>query len=114
MSYHKEVEMVRVARQMDLLTAVYVFNVEEATSMTRAGADVVVVHLGLTTGGSIGAEGDMSLDDCVNTVQEIRDVCVSIEPEVIMLCHGGPISGEQPLISSPLFVQVLIETQMQV
>lgn len=94
MSYQKEVEMVQTARQMDLLTAPYVFNVDEAERMTRAGADVVVVHLGLTTGGSIGAgEGEVTLDDCVKTVQTIRDACVKIEPDVIVLCHGGPVSG---------------------
>ena len=95
MSYQKEVEMVRIARQMDLLTAPYVFNVDEAERMTKAGADVVVVHLGLTTGGSIGAgEGEVTLDDCVKTVQTIRDACVKIEPDIIVLCHGGPVSGE--------------------
>ena len=95
MSYQKEVEMVRIARQMDLLTAPYVFNVDEAERMTKAGADVIVVHLGLTTGGSIGAGGgEITLDYCVETVQTIRDACVRIEPDVIVLCHGGPISGE--------------------
>ena len=95
MSYQKEVEMVRTARQMDLLTAPYVFNVDEAERMTKAGADVVVVHLGLTTGGSIGAdEGEMTLDDCVKKVQTIRDACVRVQPDIIVLCHGGPISGE--------------------
>lgn len=95
MSYQKEVEMVRIARQMDLLTAPYVFNVDEAERMTKAGADVIVVHLGPTTGGSVGAdEGERTLDDCVETVQTIRDACVRIEPDIIMLCHGGPISGE--------------------
>lgn len=94
MSYEKEVEMVRIARQMDLLTTPYVFNVDEAIRMTRAGADVLVAHLGLTSGGSIGAEEDTTLDDCVEVVQQIRDACVAINPEVIILCHGGPISGE--------------------
>ena len=95
MSYEKEVEMVRTARQMNLLTAPYVFNVDEAERMTKAGADVIVVHLGLTTGGSIGAgEGEVILDDCVKTVQVIRDACVKIEPDIIVLCHGGLISGE--------------------
>lgn len=95
MSYQKEVDMVRTARQMDLLTAPYVFNVDEAERMTKAGADVVVVHLGLTTGGSIGAgEGGDTLDDCVKTAQTIRDACVKIEPDIIVLCHGGPVSGE--------------------
>lgn len=95
MPYQKEVEMIRIARQMDLLTAPYVFNVDEGEQMTRAGADVLVVHLGLTTGGSIGAEGDgLTLDECVKTVQEIRDACVKIEPNIILLCHGGPVSGK--------------------
>ena len=95
MSYQKEVEMIRIARQMDLLTAPYVFNVDEAERMTKAGADVIVVHLGLTTGGSIGAgEGEITLDYCVETVQTIRDACVKIQPDVIVLCHGGPVSGE--------------------
>lgn len=95
MSYQKEVEMVQTARRMDLLTTPYVFNVDEAERMTKAGADVIVVHLGLTTGGSIGAsEGEMTLDDCAKTIQTIRDACVKIEPEIIVLCHGGPISGK--------------------
>ena len=94
MSYQKEVDMIRTARQLDLLTTPYVFNVDEAERMTRAGADVLVVHLGLTTGGSIGATGgEITLDQCVQTIQEIRDACVKIEPEIIVLCHGGPISG---------------------
>lgn len=94
MSYEKEVEMVVAARRFDLLTAVYVFDVDEAERMTRAGADVVVIHLGLTTGGSIGAEeGDINLDIAARVVQEIRDAIVRIRSDVIVLCHGGPISG---------------------
>ena len=96
MSYQKEVEMVQTARSIGLLTAPYVFNIDEAERMTKAGADVVVVHLGLTTGGSIGAGADgPSLDESVKTVQSIRDACVKIEPDVIVLCHGGPIEGEK-------------------
>ena len=95
MSYQAEVEMIRTARQMDLLTVPYVFNVDEAERMTKAGADIVVVHLGLTTGGSIGSdEGGVTLDDCVQTVETIKNACVKIEPDIIVLCHGGPISGE--------------------
>ena len=94
MAYEKEVEMVRTARGLDLLTAPYVFNVDEAERMTRAGADIVVVHLGLTTGGSIGADDDgITLDDCVARIRGIRDACVRIEPGIIVLCHGGPIAG---------------------
>ena len=96
MSYQKEVEMVQTARAMGLLTAPYVFNVDEAERMTRAGADVVVVHLGLTTGGSIGAGADGSnLDESVERVQKIRNACVKIEPNIIVLCHGGPLEGEK-------------------
>ncbi|KAL8747017.1 MAG: hypothetical protein Q9190_001057 [Brigantiaea leucoxantha] len=95
MSYEMEVAMIRTARQMDLVTTPYVFNIDEGVRMTKAGADVVVVHLGLTTGGSIGAEGRQgrSLDDCIRVVQEVRDACVEVNPDVIVLCHGGPISG---------------------
>ena len=94
MAYQQEVEMVRIARGMDLLTAPYVFNIDEAERMTKAGADVLVVHFGLTTGGNIGATGECpSLDDCVQTMQSIRDACVQIEPNIIVLCHGGPVSG---------------------
>ncbi|KAH6853202.1 TIM-barrel enzyme family protein [Chaetomium sp. MPI-CAGE-AT-0009] len=92
MGYDAEVEMVRSARGMGLLTTPYVFNVEEARKMAGAGADVVVAHMGLTTGGSIGAAQGKSLDDCVRLIQEIRDVVVGVNPEVIVLCHGGPIA----------------------
>lgn len=109
MSYEKEVEMVKVAREMDMLTCPYIFNVEEGERMTRAGADVVVVHLGLTTGGSIGADkgkgdGNAALDNCVRTVQEIGDRCVQIRPELIVLFHGGPVEGMHifPPLSAPL------------
>lgn len=95
MSYEQEVEMVRTAHELDMLTAPYVFNIDEAERMTKAGADILVVHFGLTTGGSVGAEeGAASLDDCVKTLQGIRDACIQIEPDVIILCHGGPVSGE--------------------
>lgn len=71
--------MVRIARRMDLLTAPYVFNVNEAERVTKAGPDMVVVHLGLTTGGNIGADkGETTLDNCVKTVQSIRDACLKL------------------------------------
>lgn len=93
MSYDLEVEMVRVAREMDLLTTPYVFNVEESKKMTKAGADILVAHMGLTTSGSIGAFSGKSLDDCVKLIQEIRDAAVAINPDVLVLCHGGPIAA---------------------
>ncbi|RJE22778.1 TIM-barrel enzyme family protein [Aspergillus sclerotialis] len=93
MGYDKEVEMIRLAHDMDLVTTPYVFTVDEGQHMARAGADVIVVHVGLTTSGTIGAQSALSLDDCVGIVQEIRDAVVRINPDVIVLCHGGPIAG---------------------
>ncbi|KAI9928763.1 hypothetical protein ASPWEDRAFT_168737 [Aspergillus wentii DTO 134E9] len=92
MGYDKEVEMIRIAHEMDLVTTPYVFTVDEGERMARAGADVIVVHVGLTTSGTIGAQTALSLEDSVTIVQEIRDAVVKINPEVIVLCHGGPIA----------------------
>lgn len=93
MSYDLEVDMIRQAHSMDLLTTPYVFNVEESKKMASAGADILVAHMGLTTSGSIGADSGKSLDDCVKLIQEIRDTAVAIKPDVIVLCHGGPIAA---------------------
>ncbi|KAF2108068.1 TIM-barrel-protein domain-containing protein [Lophiotrema nucula] len=95
MGYDAEVEVVRLAREMDLLTTPYVFNVDEAKRMAEAGADVLVAHMGLTTSGSIGAQSGKSLDDCVEEIQKIRDAAVETNPEIIMLCHGGPIAAPE-------------------
>ncbi|KAK2799917.1 ToMV susceptible protein tm-1(GCR26) [Emmonsiellopsis sp. PD_5] len=92
MGYDKEVEMIKIAHELDLLTTPYVFTPEDAEKMTRAGADLLVCHVGLTTSGSIGAVTALSLDDCVRIVQEIRDAAVKINPDIIVLCHGGPIA----------------------
>lgn len=92
MGYDKEVEMIRAAREIDLLTCPYVFTVDEGERMARAGADVLVCHVGLTTSGSIGAATALSLDNCVTIIQNIRDAAVKINPEIIVLCHGGPIA----------------------
>jgi predicted TIM-barrel enzyme len=92
MSYAQEVEMIGLAAERGLLTAPYVFDVASAEAMTRAGADVLVPHMGLTTKGSIGAQTARSLDDCVRLIQEMRDAAVAINPDVIVLCHGGPIA----------------------
>jgi predicted TIM-barrel enzyme len=92
MSYAQEVEMIRLAAQRGLLTAPYVFDVESAEAMARAGADVLVPHMGLTTKGSIGARTALTLDDCVTRVQAMHDAAVAIRPDVIVLCHGGPIA----------------------
>jgi predicted TIM-barrel enzyme len=92
MGYGLEVEMIRTAHDLDLLTTPYVFSPEDARAMTRAGADVLVAHMGLTTGGAIGAETSRTLDQSVELVQAIRDAAVEVDPEVIVLCHGGPIA----------------------
>ena len=92
MSYQLEVETIATARELDLLTTPYVFNTDEARRMTEAGADIIVAHMGLTTGGAIGAETAKTLDDCVREVQAIADTCKSIRSEVLVLCHGGPIA----------------------
>jgi len=92
MGYSLEVDLIRAARDLDLLTTPYVFNVEESKRMAEAGADIIVAHMGLTTGGSIGAETAMTLDDAVREVQAIADAAKSIRDDVLVICHGGPIS----------------------
>lgn len=92
MGYGLEVEMVRQARDFDLLTTPYVFSEDDAVAMTEAGADIVVCHMGLTTGGAIGAETALTLDDCVGQVRAWTAAARSVRPEVIVLCHGGPIA----------------------
>ncbi|MCC7087480.1 MAG: phosphoenolpyruvate hydrolase family protein [Pirellulales bacterium] len=92
MSYQLEVELVAAARELDLLTTPYVFNVEEARDMVEAGADIVVAHMGLTTSGTIGAQTAKSLDDCVGQVQDIVDTCKTLRGDCLVLCHGGPIA----------------------
>lgn len=95
MGYDKEVEMIHIAREMDLLTTPYAFCAEEAVRMARAGADVVVAHCGCTIGGSIGAESIMALDEAVKTIQDIHDAATAERSDVIVLCHGGPISSPE-------------------
>jgi predicted TIM-barrel enzyme len=92
MSYQLEVDVVRLAREMDLLTTPYAFNPDEARRMTEAGADVVVAHMGVTTGGMIGAQSAKTLESCTGRIQEMVDACKSVREDVIMLCHGGPIA----------------------
>lgn len=92
MGYGLEVEMIRLAREMDLFTSPYAFTVDEAERMAGAGADVVVAHMGLTTKGAIGAHTARSLDDCVREVQAITDAAKAVRGDVIVLCHGGPIA----------------------
>ena len=92
MSYALEVEVVRAARELDLLTCPYIFTPDDARAMAEAGADVLVPHMGLTTGGTIGAETVRTLDESVELVQAMHDAAVEIAPDVLVLCHGGPIA----------------------
>jgi predicted TIM-barrel enzyme len=92
MGYGLEVEMIREAASLGLLTAPYVFDPESAEAMTRAGADVLVPHMGLTTKGTIGAQTALTLDECVDRIQAMRDAAAAINPNVIVLCHGGPLA----------------------
>jgi predicted TIM-barrel enzyme len=92
MGYGLEVDMIRTAHDMDLFTTPYAFNTDEAEAMAGAGADVVVAHMGLTTKGSIGATTAKTLDECVTAVQSVSDAACAVNLDVIVLCHGGPIS----------------------
>jgi predicted TIM-barrel enzyme len=92
MGYGLEVDMIREAASLGLLTAPYVFDPESAVAMTEAGADVLVPHMGLTTKGSIGAHTAKTLDECVVEIQAMRDAAVKVNPDVIVLCHGGPLA----------------------
>ena len=92
MGYGLEVDMIAAAHELDLLTTPYVFSEESAAAMAKAGADVVVCHLGLTTGGSIGAETAVSLKDCVARIDAWAAAARAVNPGVIVLCHGGPIA----------------------
>jgi predicted TIM-barrel enzyme len=92
MSYDLEVEMIRIAHQLDLLTCPYVFTEEEAVKMAKAGADVLVAHMGCTVGGSIGVHTSMSLGEAAKRVQAIRDAAVAVNAQLLVICHGGPIA----------------------
>ncbi|HJZ89382.1 MAG TPA: phosphoenolpyruvate hydrolase family protein [Gemmataceae bacterium] len=92
MGFDKEVEMIRLARELGLLTCPYVFTEAEAQAMAKAGADVLIPHMGLTTKGSIGARSALTLDDAAKRVQALHDAAKQVNPDIIVLCHGGPIS----------------------
>ncbi|MCX4666163.1 phosphoenolpyruvate hydrolase family protein [Streptomyces sp. NBC_01381] len=92
MGYALEVDMVREAHARDLLTAPYVFDPAQAADMTRAGADVLVPHVGLTTKGSIGAGTALTLDQAAAAVQKMHDAAKDVNPDILVLCHGGPIA----------------------
>jgi predicted TIM-barrel enzyme len=92
MGYGLEVDMIAVASRRGFLTAPYVFDPDQAAAMARAGADVLVPHMGLTTGGAIGAETALTLAECVPLIQAMHDAAKSVNPEILVLCHGGPIA----------------------
>jgi predicted TIM-barrel enzyme len=92
MGYALEVDMIRRAHEFDMLTTPYVFGEDDARAMTSAGADMVVCHMGLTTGGAIGAETALTLQDCVPMINAWAQAAKALNPDVIVLCHGGPIS----------------------
>jgi predicted TIM-barrel enzyme len=92
MGYDLEVDMIRQAHELDLLTCPYIFTPEDAVKMTEAGADVLVPHMGLTTKGSIGAQSALTLDQAVERVQAMHDAAKAVNPDILVLCHGGPIA----------------------
>lgn len=92
MSYAKEVEMIALAHAMDLLTTPYVFDEAQAQAMAQAGADVLVAHMGLTAKGLVGARTAKTLDQCVGEIQKIHDAAKAVRSDVLVICHGGPIS----------------------
>lgn len=92
MSYAQEVEMIRLARDKDLFTTPYVFDAQQAEAMARAGADILVAHMGLTTGGAIGAETALTLGACVPRIDDIAQAALDVRSDMIVLCHGGPIA----------------------
>src|SRR6186713_2151825 len=92
MGFGLEVDMIALAHGFDLLTTPYVFNPDEAQAMTKAGADIIVAHMGVTTGGSIGATSAKTLEECVYDIDAIANAAFGVRKEVIVLCHGGPIA----------------------
>lgn len=92
MGYALEVDMIRTAHEKGLLTTPYIFSREDAIAMTQAGADILVPHMGLTTGGNIGAETATTLDDCIEIINDWTKAAKAIRPDIIVLCHGGPIA----------------------
>lgn len=91
-TYDSEVDMIRQAHEMDMLTTPYVFSADEAVAMAEAGADIIVAHMGVTVGGTIGAESAKSLDESVRLIDEWAEAARRVRKEVIILCHGGPIA----------------------
>lgn len=92
MGYGLEVEMIRLAHELDMLTCPYVFDPEQAKAMAEAGADILVAHIGLTTKGTIGAKTALTLDDCIVKIKDIIAAGRAVRPDIMVICHGGPIA----------------------
>ena len=92
MGYGLEVDMIRLAAEMDLLTCPYVFNEDDARQMAQAGADILIPHMGLTTKGTIGARTALTLEESARRVQAMHDAAKEVRPDILVLCHGGPIA----------------------
>lgn len=92
MGYSLEVEMIRLAHELDMLTCPYVFDPEQAKAMAEAGADILVAHMGLTTKGTIGAKTALTLDDCIVKIKDIIAAGRAVRPDIMVICHGGPIA----------------------
>lgn len=90
LGYDKEIEMIRIAHEMDLFTSPYAFNPDEARAMVQAGADLLVCHVGLTTAGSIGAQVAMTLDDAIDKTMQMAEAVWALQPDALVICHGGP------------------------
>ena len=95
MGFGPEIDMIRMANELDLLTSPYVFDTEQAKEMAAAGADILVPHMGLTTSGTIGAQTALSLEEAATKVQELADAARSVNPDILCLCHGGPIANPE-------------------
>jgi predicted TIM-barrel enzyme len=92
MSYAREIDMIGIAHKLDLLTTPYVFDPDQAVAMATVGADILVAHMGLTTKGTIGAKTALTLDDCVGRIRAMHDAAKNTRDDVLVICHGGPIS----------------------
>ena len=92
MGYGFEVDMIRTAHELGMLTTPYCFNADEATAMAKAGADILIPHMGLTTKGTIGASTTLTLEECVPLIQAMHDAAKRVKPDILVLCHGGPIA----------------------
>lgn len=92
MGYALEVEMIKKAHELDMVTTPYVFDPEQAKAMAEAGADILVAHMGLTTKGTIGAKTALTLDDCIVRIEEIIKAGKEVNPDIMVICHGGPIA----------------------